>query len=273
MVSFFFILMLKIIPLKVLFKISKIFESINPEISKILTDIKTPITDVEFYKLFEFPEIPKIFSYKKDNMIIKQVYNLDEKYYQLLIDGNQWMTFDLNTYEQLFELYSHYNLAKGHCICTGLGFGLREKWLLSKKEVSKITVLEKNIAVINYHKQLNPDLMSQVEVIHCDASEYIGECDTLLLDHYEFEFHDLSKFFQNIKKCYDNIKHTSLWFWPLEAIVTDGLSKKDKNLSKNKYEKYLNLMKMYSTLPNITECELNSYCDIYHFFHDPLTSM
>lgn len=259
-----------IISSELLSKVSKILKSTSPEISKILNNIKTPITNVEFYTLFGFPEFPKIFSYEKDKLLINQYDFFDRgSTYELLINGDQWMTFNHNTYEQLFELYSHYLLAEGHCICTGLGFGLRENWLLSKKQVSKITILEKNIEIIDYHKQLNPDFMSKVEVIHCDASEYIGECDTLLLDHYESEpFQDSSKYFQNIKKCYDNIKHTSFWFWPLELMVTVGLSKKDKNFSKNRYEKYLNLMKIYSTLPNITECELNSYCDMFDFFHE-----
>ena len=31
-------------------------------------------------------------------------------------------------HDEAYELYSHYDLAKGHCICTGLGFGVRENW-------------------------------------------------------------------------------------------------------------------------------------------------
>lgn len=261
--------MLKMISVEFLSEISKILKSTSPEISKILSDIKTPITNDEFHKLLGFPEIPKIFSYKKDKIIINQHNFFDGgSAYQLLIDNNQWMTFNSNNFVQLFELYSHHNLAKGHCVCTGLGFGLREKWLLSKKEVSKITIIEKNIEVINYHKELNSDLINEFEVIHCDASEYNGKCDTLLLDHYEPEpFFDQNNYFQNIKKCCNNIEHSVLWFWPLEVMVTANLTKKDKDFSQNRYKNYLNLMEMYSTLPNITESELNSYCDIYYLFN------
>ena len=58
---------------------------------------------------------------------------------------------------------------------------------MTKKEVSKVTVLEKNKEVIDYHKFINPKLFDDVEVIHFNAYDYKGKCDTLLLDHYEDE--------------------------------------------------------------------------------------
>lgn len=252
------------ISVRFLHEVSKILKSTSPEISKLLNDVKTPITNNEFYKLLGFLEIPKVLLYKKDKIII----NTYIGEYKLLIDNNEWMSFNPNTFVQLFELYSHHNLAKGHCICTGLGFALREKWLLSKKEVSKITILEKNIEVIDYHKEFNPDLINQFEVIHCDASEYNGKCDTLLLDHYESEpFLDQKNYFYNIRKCSNNIEHSVLWFWPLEVIVTTKLNREDEDFSKKRYKNYLNLTKKYPTLPNITESELNSYCDMYYLFN------
>ena len=69
-------------------------------------------------------------------------------------------------------------LLNGHCICTGLGLGVRENWILNKPGVTKVTVVEKNQEIIDYHKFINPRLFDDVEVIHCDANEYKGKIVT-----------------------------------------------------------------------------------------------
>ena len=63
------------------------------------------------------------------------------------------MVFD-PTHGQAKQFYSHYNLAYGHVVCTGLGFGTREKWLSTKPEVTKITVIEANKQIIDYHRDI-----------------------------------------------------------------------------------------------------------------------
>ena len=84
---------------------------------------------------------PNLELYKKDSCeVIFDDYN---QMYRLFIDGVDYMSYKIHDHDEAYELYSHYDLAKGHCICTGLGFGVRENWLLTKKEVSKVTVLEK----------------------------------------------------------------------------------------------------------------------------------
>lgn len=245
-------------------KLSKILKSISPDICLTLEKIKTPITCIELYKIFGLDDLPKISLYESEGILVEQ--NIFSEEYELSVNNNVWMTFNPKDFSQLFQLYSHYNLAKGHCICTGLGFGLREKWLSTKKEVSKITVLEKNIEVIKYHKEVNPDLVSKIEIINCDASEYKGKCDTLLLDHYEQQpYLDLSGYFQNIKKCCNNIEHDVLWIWPLEDVITSLLRPKNKNIFADRYKEYLFLRKKYPTLPDLTKSQLNSYCDMYYF--------
>ena len=74
-------------------------------------------------------------------------------FWQLTMDGIQWMVLD-ERHSAASQFYSHYKLAKGYVICTGLGFGTREQWLASKPEVTKITVLEKFKEVIDYHKDI-----------------------------------------------------------------------------------------------------------------------
>ena len=81
--------------------------------------------------------------------------NLNQMY-RLSVKGEEWMSYRIKDHDQAYELYSHYDLANGHCICTGLGLGVRENWLLNKKEVSKLTVVEKSKEVIDYHRYINP---------------------------------------------------------------------------------------------------------------------
>ena len=128
---------------------------------------------------------PNLKLYKKDSCEV--TFDDYNQMYRLFINGEDYMSYRIKDHDEAYELYSHYDLAKGHCICTGLGFGVRENWLLTKKEVSKVTVLEKNKEVIDYHKYINPKLFDDVEVIHISAYDYKGKCDTLLLDHYEDE--------------------------------------------------------------------------------------
>lgn len=239
-----------------LYILVKILETTCPRISETLRNIEKPISSMELYGILGLKKFPKIVPYHEKNLSIKEIDF--GGMYGMFVANERWMTFNPKNSEQLFEFYSHYNLARGHCICTGLGFGLREEWLLSKKEVSKVTVIEKNIDVINYHKKINPDLLNQIEVINCDASEYSGQCDTLLLDHYESEpFSNLVGYFENIKRCSINISHNTLWFWPLEQIISNEYD--------TMFVEYNLLKKQFPTLPNINEEQLKSYSDMFYF--------
>ena len=73
---------------------------------------------------------PNIKEYKKDNCEV--IFDTSNKSFKLVVDGEQRMSYKSKVHDQAFELYSHYDLAQGHCICTGLGFGIRENWILNK---------------------------------------------------------------------------------------------------------------------------------------------
>ena len=170
----------------------------------------------------------------------------------LTVNNQRWMTYNTLNHEQAFEFYSHYDLARGHCICTGLGFGIREQWLLTKPEVTKITVLEKNKEVIEYHQHIKSPMMKDIEVIHVDAQEYTGECDTLLFDHVEF-FNKKSDIVRLVKQCATNIKHDVLWFWPLELLIS-GQQPTD----------YKVLRSILPTLPDLDKETLLLYTGMYN---------
>ena len=167
----------------------------------------------------------------------------------LFVDGQRWMTYNLFDHIQAFELYSHYDVAHGHCICTGLGFGVRENWLLTKPEVTKITVLEKNKEVIEYHQHIKSPMLDHIEVIHVNANKYKGQCDTLLLDH--LEYFDKKNLLAKVRHCITGIDHNTLWFWPLELLLT----------KKHKYQK---LRSTLPTLPDLDKETLHLYKGMYN---------
>jgi hypothetical protein len=160
-------------------------------------------------------DVPKIEPFSKGSLEVEKWENSSG--FVLKVNGEQWMSYNLETHLEAYHLFSHYYLAEGHCICSGLGFGIRENWLLTKKNVSKITVLEKNKEVIEYHQHIKSPFLDNIELIHCDANEYFGKCDTLLLDHYEH--HDSKDIINNVYTVHKNIKHETLWFWPFESII------------------------------------------------------
>ena len=137
---------------------------------------------------------------------------------EMYIDDKLWMIWDEKTCGTAYELFSHYYLAKGHTICSGLGLGIRESWLLSKPGVDKITVIENEKEVIEYHEYNKSPFLKEIEVIHGDIREYTGKCDTLLLDHYSGTDR-ASKVLEDVYNIQKNIEHDVLWFWPLECII------------------------------------------------------
>ena len=205
------------------------------------------------------------------------------------MDGIQWMVLD-QRHGQAKQFYSHYKLAKGHVICTGLGFGTREQWLASKPEVTKITVLEKFKEVIDYHKDIGTKWHDKIEIINCDANDYKGSCDFLSIDHYEYD--DVLRILDSITKVYKNITCECVWFWMLEAWIKLGcimdntenptiIPKKiryggresghvdhtmyvvDVELENENYIKIKKYLKM-DKLPNIRGTELVKFINMYY---------
>jgi hypothetical protein len=217
--------------------------------------------NIDFLDYFRYKE-PKIVEYHKDNIdVVIRDGELGEKEAVLLVDGNQWTAHEMPSKSSATQVFSHYWFAKGHTICTGLGFGVRENWLLNKKEVTELTILEKNRGVIDYHLENNPHIFQHAEVIPVDANEYTGKCDVLLLDHYETEtFDEMARMSSNIMK---NIDCQVAWMWPLEDIIFQN--HKIHNMTKLEYYKLLK--KEYDLLkfPEVTQELLDLFTYTYHF--------
>lgn len=191
-------------------------------------------------------------------------------YFYLTVDGNQWMAYNASSHEEAFDVFSHYYFAKGHVVVTGLGFGAREGWLLTKPEVTKLTIVEKNECVIDYHKMNKSAFLEdeRVEIILCDASEYEGKCDVLLADHYEFD--DYNHIIQDMQKLQNNIQCELFWFWPLERIVMHCRKWHSDNdpphnlISKHDAYKLLKANHNFHKLPDISEETLNLFCMMHN---------
>lgn len=210
---------------------------------------------------------PLLKSTKFESFEIKE---LQSGYFYLYIDNEQWMAYNTNTHLEAYEIYSHYTLAKGHVIVTGMGFGVRENWILSKPEVTKLTIIERSTDLINYHKQINSAFLNdpRVEVVNCDASKYKGSCDVLLLDHYELAPYET--ILADVKKVHDNIECKTMWFWPLERIIMHSRrwhSFNDKPYDLiTKYEAYQLLKKNWKLdkLHDFSEGDINLMCMMFH---------
>lgn len=214
-----------------------------------------------YFDKFNFVE-PKISEYVRDNVTVAKEVEGDKSFWCMRVGGKQWMTYSYEFPTIECQTFSHYYFAEGHCILTGLGFGIREEWLLNKKEVKKITVIEKNKEVIEYHQYKKSSFLDHIELVHGDAQTYKGKCDTLLLDHFEnpdeFEINIL----KSVKRVSLNIDCNLLWFWPIEWFLSNG-----KNLDAEEiFQKYENLRLGYGLhkLPSLSESEIFKLVATYH---------
>ena len=210
-------------------------------------------------ELFNYTK-PYMESFKsKNNRMIVSESKVNKGDFGLAIDGEYWMNYALLNPSQAYELFSQYYLAKGHCICTGLGFTVRESWISTKKSVEKITVIEKNKEVIEYHKYIKNPILEKLEIINCDASEYVGKCDTLLLDHHANEGNE--QILREVADIQRNIQCQVLWFWPLEQIITDTTIIEGGDV----FNTYLKLKEKHGLykLPNISRELIEMFCFMF----------
>ena len=187
----------------------------------------------------------------------------------LFVDGQQWMAYNKITHGQAFELYSHYHLARGHVTVTGIGFGARENWILSRNEVTKLTIIENNADIIQYHHSAHSPFLRdpRVEIINADAMSYRGTCDVLLLDHFEREHHQ--QILTAVQQIQNNIICDTMWFWPLEQIIMNArrwYTKNDTNNIITKHQAFLRIKDEWSLdrLPDPGEPNINLYCMMFN---------
>lgn len=207
-----------------------------------------------FLDFFQYKNPNIVINYKSDNSKLRIIQNYNNTQVSLFDDKDKWISYDKKYKTSIWEIFSHYWIADGVCICTGLGFALRESWILTKKNISKLIVLEKCKELIEYHQKFNSHITDNIEIINIDANEYVGECDTLLLDHYENETNE--EIIKSTKNILNNIDCKKLWLWPLELMIEESKEEHESYLdSYNKIKLETNLLK----LPNLSEEELKLF--------------
>jgi len=210
---------------------------------------------------------PIIVPGKYDNAEIEAADNIG--YHYLKIDGQQFMAYNINSHFEAYQVFSHYYFARGHVIVTGMGFGARENWILTKPEVTKLTIIEKNESVLNYHKIIESPFLKdpRVEIVITDASKYKSKCDVLLLDHYEMESYE--NILENVGKIKFNIECDLLWFWPLETIIMRYKNSADYtcigrsvNINLTNYQSYKWIKKTFclNKLPDLDKELIGLFC-------------
>lgn len=178
-----------------------------------------------------------------------KVYKGQDGAYYLTVNDEPWFKYNPKRLTTVSQVFSHYKLAEGHCICTGMGFLAREKWLLTKPSVTKLTVIERSSDLIKYHLKHNKDICDQIEIINMNANEYKGSCDTLLLDHYEYE--TWRQILKSVRICNENIQSKTIWWWTLESML---------NREKVAYD---DLRKEFTNLPKLSTLELSIFRKVY----------
>jgi len=199
---------------------------------------------------------PVIKPYDKNGVVVCNQHRNSS--WRLTVDGVQMMAYNNDDHAQALHFYSHYKLAFGHVICTGLGFGAREQWLATKPEVEKITVLEKTKEVIDYHRDIGTEWSDKIEIIHCDANEYKGSCDFLSIDHYA-DSAETSDIINSIKTTEKNINCSVMWFFQLEKWLDSGCIGIETNEKDYVYYQTFAQYDLYQSYNNFkTFCDLKS---------------
>lgn len=232
---------------------------------------------LEVLKMFEY-SAPKIEAAKFDNFEV----NKNSTNFNLKVNGRTWMEYYFSSHIQAAQVFSHYYLAKDRVIVTGLGFAARENWLLTNKNLKSLTIIEANQSVIDFHRKIKTPVLEKSTIINCNASEYSGECDTLLLDHYELEPMEL--ILNDVYKITKRIAHQTMWFWPLENKIIADCHGVDVNtihhsFRENQFEfdmkslVYINDVYQriknsnnLHTLPNLTDDELRLFVTMFTGF-------
>ena len=215
-----------------------------------------------------------------------EIKNINNDKYLLTVNNDHWMMYELQNHNQASQLFSHYYIAEGDVVVTGLGLAVRENWLINKPSIKSIKVIERSSELIEYHKNVNPQLLDKVEFINCDAREYKGKCNSLLLDHYEFE--NIYDIINDVKFICNNIECNNMWFWHLETLIIANLHNVPEhtlchNFRNNKFvfdtRKLNNVKQTYENikifhglnkLPELDEYELMLFLSMYSNFFTKL---
>jgi spermidine synthase len=112
---------------------------------------------------------------------------------------------------EVFTLRPGFKKAKGRCLVGGLGLGYFTKRILERKQVEKVTVVEKNPHVAEF---FGAPLRDRVEIIVDDVWEFLksdrlNSFDSILLDTWS----SAGDSFEDRKLMEVRQRHPHVWAW------------------------------------------------------------
>jgi hypothetical protein len=136
--------------------------------------------------------------------------------YKLLVDNQQWMSYNPSSKYSAKEQIVEANLAYGNVITTGLGLAIKETLLLINPRVSALTVYEKSSDVVEIFYELcrlNNFNTDKLTIINDDAElipSYSADC--IFLDHYENE--PIEEIETRTRAIALKSSCDKFWYWP-----------------------------------------------------------
>ena len=143
------------------------------------------------------------------------------KYLTLSKNNNIWMCITPN---EINTMKPHLENAKGNVVTFGLGLGYFAFMASNKKEVKKVTIIERDQDIINLFKShLLPHFphKEKIELIHIDAFEYIKRNG---LKDYQYAFFDLWHNAEDGLPLYINCLRSNIFcptgYWIEESLIS-----------------------------------------------------
>lgn len=204
--------------------------------------------------------------------------NKNGNYYELKHNDTPWHVYNSKNMREYHEQWSGYDLACGHVLLSGFGFGQMATWVASKPEVKSVTVIEKSSDVVTAFLS-NNDMPSNITVVIDDASNYstVKKYDCIIWDHIPNGQHNFD-FYKKLCANAKDIKHDLFWFWSLEAyylihhydISVDSLYINPINFKlfdfSTKWEELRTKLDM-PTIPSLSKDKVDSYINSYFLRH------
>lgn len=140
----------------------------------------------------------------------------NENYFFLKQGDVIWHQYTVPNMREYWEQVSGYDLAYGDVLLSGFGFGQMATWLANKPEVTSITVIEKNIDVVNAFLK-NNSMPKNVNIIIDDANTFSTDThyNCVIWDHIP-NGAPKPDFYKQLCNNAKSISHDLFWFWSIE---------------------------------------------------------
>lgn len=165
--------------------------------------------------------------YEKEGKIIPQISFFDEgfKYCYAKKSNGEWMAV---TPKEIKVMGKDIERAKGKVLCFGLSLGYFPIMAAAKKEVTKVTVVERDSSVIKLFEEcvkpnFSEDIISKIEIIEENPLNFAEKVCTAEKKEYDFVYADLWKDVADGLNDYEKLKDyeredTDYGYWLWDSL-------------------------------------------------------